>query len=90
MERGNAFFVFGICGIVGVLVDLDHLIALSIWGFVGSEITNGRFWHTPLFIASCIGICYLVPYLRGLYPKLVLIGIITVTLLVLLFLSNVV
>jgi len=85
MERRGPLLAFGLCGIIGVLVDIDHLIALSIWGHIGTEITNGRFWHTPLFIISCIGICYLGAYLRGLYPKLVLIGVVMLTISVLVF-----
>ena len=73
------------CGIAGVLVDFDHLISLFIWRYINPSITEGRIWHTPLFILSCIGICYLGSRLGGLHTKLVLIGIIVVTALVLVF-----
>jgi len=73
------------CGIAGILVDFDHFISLLIWRYVNSGISEGRIWHTPLFILSCIGICYLVSRLRGLHNKLVLVGILVATVLVLIY-----
>lgn len=90
MEKRVALYIFGICGLVGVLVDLDHIISLLLWRYVNSEFTEGRIWHTPLFILSCFGICYLVSHLPRLYSKLVLIGVILVTIFVLIFSPEVV
>lgn len=84
METRTALRIFGICGLVSVLVDLDHLISLLLYWYVSTKFAEGRLWHTPLFILSCLGICYLVAHFRGLYPKLVLVGIVVVTVLVLL------
>jgi len=55
----NALFAFGICGLVGVLVDLDHLVAY----FTG---WRGRFFHTPLLIASSLMLVGLGAYLGRL------------------------
>jgi len=73
------------CGLVGVLVDLDHLISLLLWEYISPAISEGRIWHTPLFILSCIGICYLGSRVRGLHHKLVLGGAMIMTILVLAF-----
>lgn len=85
LEKSTALRIFGICGIAGVLVDLDHAISLLLWWYHNPEVSEGRIWHTPLLIISCIGVCYLVSHLPGLHGKLVLISIATATMLVLLF-----
>ena len=85
VEIRRALFIFGLCGLVGVLVDVDHAIAIILWRHIWPEIVEGRIWHTPLLvIVSCL-ICYLGTYYRGLYPKLVLMGLGVVAFLVLLF-----
>jgi len=86
MEKWASFRIFWICGLASVLVDLDHAISLLLWWHITPEISEGRIWHTPLFIISCILICYMVSYLRGLYLKLVLVGgVIVATTLVLVY-----
>lgn len=85
METASALLIFGLCGIVGVLVDVDHALALILWRTVAPGIVEGRIWHTPVFILACIGICCLVSHITGLYPKLVLGGILTVTAAVLVY-----
>jgi len=90
MEAGGALRIFGLCGLAGVLVDLDHVISLLAWRYIDPKVSEGRIWHTPLLILSCIAICYLGAHIRGLYPKLVLIGVLVVTGLVLRFSSLVV
>lgn len=85
MEARRAFRVFWICGLAGVLVDLDHIASLILWKLWFPWITEGRIWHTPLFILSCLGICYLVSSLGGFYPKLVLVGVVAITVLILVY-----
>lgn len=65
-ERGRgAFFVFGYCGFVGILVDLDHI--WKIFGLVepiNLTFFPGRCLHTTLVfilygcIAGCIAFAY--------------------------------
>ena len=67
MGPGNALLVFGICGIVGVLVDLDHVISYYLvpqW--------SGRFLHTPLLVVSSAVLCGLITYIGGLFIRMVL------------------
>lgn len=90
MEKRTALYIFGICGLVGILVDLDHFIALLSWWYINPKVAEGRIWHTPLFILSCLGICYLVSHIPRLHGRLVLIGIILATVLTLVFSSVVI
>ena len=85
LDARSALRIVGLCGLVGVLVDLDHLISLIVWRYVNSGITEGRIWHTPLFLIACAGICYLVSRIGGLHFKLVLGGVIMITTLVIVF-----
>jgi len=85
METRSALRIIGLCGLAGILVDLDHAISLFLWQYVNQGISEGRIWHTPLLIISCIGICYLGPRIPGLYSKLVLVSILMATILVLIF-----
>ena len=64
---GIPLWVIGICGIIGILVDLDHLIAY--YWLTG---LNGRFLHTPILVISGIVLFGLGSYLTGLLVKLVL------------------
>lgn len=57
--RGNALLTFWCCGIVGVLVDIDHPI-----GYLLN--LPGRFLHTPFLIASSLVLCGCSAYLGGL------------------------
>lgn len=60
-------FTFGVCGLVGILIDIDHVITyylLRDW--------SGRFLHTPLLVASGIVLCGLSAYLGGLLIRVVL------------------
>ena len=76
----RALCVVGLCGLVGVLVDIDHIIPIF---FPQYRWFNGRIGHAPLFVISSIAICYMGSRIRGLQPKLVLVGVATVTALVL-------
>ena len=63
----SALLVFGICGLTGLLVDIDHPISYYLvpeWG--------GRFLHTPLLIASCVVLCYCIACIGGLLVRMVL------------------
>jgi len=84
MEANTSLRIFGFCGLIGILVDLDHAVSLFLWEYTNLQVTSGRIWHSPLFIVSCCFTCYLVSYLGGFYTKLVLGGIIIATILVLL------
>lgn len=84
MERHTALRIFGLCGLAGLLVDLDHFVSLLLWSKTNIGISEGRIFHTPILIISCLAICYLVSRIPGLYSKLVLVAIGASTLLVLL------
>ncbi len=62
-------WVIGLCGMVGVLVDLDHLIAYYWLTGLG-----GRFLHTPLLIVSGAVLLGCCAYITGLLVRLVLGG----------------
>ena len=56
-----ALLVFGLCGVVGVLIDLDHPLA-----YYCLHKSNLRFLHKPILIVSCLVLCGLGAYLGGL------------------------
>ena len=65
--HGVPLWVILLCGVVGILVDIDHLIAYYLvpkW--------SERFLHTPLLIISCAVLCGCGAYLGGLLVRLVL------------------
>ncbi len=67
--RSVPLWVILLCGILGVLVDIDHPIAhyfIPEW--------SGRFLHTPLLIISCCMFIGISTYCAGLYIRLVLGG----------------
>ena len=64
---GVPLWAIGLCGLVGMAVDLDHPIAyylLQNW--------SGRFLHTPLAVASCLVLCGIGAHCARLYRSLVL------------------
>lgn len=65
--RSTSLHVFWLCGVAGVLVDIDHPIAYYLL-----QEASRRFLHTPILIVSCIVLCCLGTYLGGLFVKLVL------------------
>jgi len=67
MGPRTTLLVFGVCGIAGVLVDVDYVI---LYYFVPEW--SRRFLHTPLLITASIVICCLGTYLGGLYIRVVL------------------
>jgi len=80
-----ALLTFGLCGLAGVLVDVDHFISPVLWRYWFPQITEGRLWHTPLFILTSLVICYLLSRLPGLHSKLVLGGVVVMTIAVLIW-----
>lgn len=90
LEAHSTLRIVWWCGLAGVLVDLDHVVSLLLWRYWNPQITEGRLWHTPLFITSCLGICYLGSHIGGLYSRLVLVGVAVVTALVVIYSPEVV
>jgi len=74
METSIALFIFGICGLISVLVDLDHFLALAIWRYWNPNFWNGRFLHSPILIGACFVILGCGAYWGGLHIRLVLMG----------------
>ena len=72
METFTAFYIFGLCGLAGVLLDIDHLVAMVIWRYFNPRCINGRLFHKPVFIATGLTIIGMGAYLTRLYFKLVL------------------
>lgn len=85
MDARASLRIFWISGLTGVLVDVDHGVALILWRWVNPSISEGRLWHTPLFVASSIIAGYLVSHIGGLYSKLVLTLLLVITALVICF-----
>jgi hypothetical protein len=85
MEGRTTLYILGVCGLASVLVDLDHAVSLIWWRFFDSTLTEGRICHAPLFTLASLAFCGMVPFTRGLYNKLVLIGAIVVTILLLIY-----
>lgn len=56
----TALLVFGLCGLVGVLVDLDHLANKTL------DYTRDRKLHKYYLIVSCVVLSCCVSYLGGL------------------------
>ena len=66
---GVPLWVILLCGLAGILVDIDHPIAYYLipeW--------SGRFLHKPLLIISGIVLCGFCAYCAGLYIRMVLGG----------------
>ena len=61
----TALLVGILCGIIGILIDIDHPIShLNGW--------SGRFLHTPLLTVSGVVLCGLIAYFGGLFAGVVL------------------
>lgn len=74
LDAHNAFRIIGLCGLVGVLVDFDHIawVILSYYLPQAYFYDNGRFLHLPMFIVTCCAICGVCAYIGGLYFKHIL------------------
>ena len=64
---GVPLWVILLCGLVGVLVDIDHFIA-HYW----LTDLDARFLHTPLLIISCAVLCCCGACIAGLLIRMVL------------------
>ena len=64
---GVPLWVILLCGLAGVLVDLDHFIA-HYW----ITTLDARFLHTPLLIVSCVVFCGCCACIAGLFIRMVL------------------
>jgi len=56
-----SLLVFGLCGLVGILIDFDHVVAyycVPKWDL--------RFLHKPILVVSCLVLCGLGAYLGRL------------------------
>ena len=75
MDAKRTFCVICYCGLIGVLVDFDHIIALAIrYVSYGETIYSTRFLHTPLLIGSGLVLLGCCTYYSGLYIKYILKG----------------
>lgn len=90
MGKRSSLFAFLLCGFIGVLVDLDHLVSFLLWKYWNSNISEGRILHTPILIICCLAFCFVGTYLPGLYNKLILILVVVSTIVVLVFSPNVI
>jgi len=62
---GVPLWVIMLCGVLGILVDLDHPIAYYLN-------LDGRFLHTPLLIISGLIFLGCCAYITGLFLRMVL------------------
>jgi len=73
MDASRTFRIICYCGIIGVLVDIDHIIVWAIWYISqGETIYSTRFLHTPTLIGSGIVLCGCCAYIGRLYLKYIL------------------
>ncbi len=61
----GALYVSIMCGVAGVLPDIDHVI--SYWIHPLSE--SRRIYHDAILVVCCIVLCSLIAYCGGLYIK---------------------
>ncbi len=64
--RSLPFWVIGLCGLVGVLVDLDHPITYWITGHAS------RAAHLSIAVVSGLVLCSVIALCGGLFFKMVL------------------
>ena len=64
---GVPLWVILLCGLAGVLVDIDDFIA-----YYWLTTLDARFLHTPLLIVSCVVLCGCCAYIGGLFCWMVL------------------
>ena len=72
MEARSPLRIICLCGLAGILLDIDHLIALVYYYPLPAENLNLRIFHTPVLIIVSIAILGTCAYLGRLYIKLVL------------------
>lgn len=75
LERMRTFWFVCLCGLAGVLLDIDHPIAYylipPVTGWQYGKIL-GRFLHYPVALASVIVLCLAGAYIRRLYRGYIL------------------
>jgi hypothetical protein len=59
----TSLFVFCLCGVFGVLPDIDHVIQI---GDIPRE-TSSRFIHFPVLVITCTFVLYFMSYVGRLY-----------------------
>lgn len=64
---GVPLWVILLCGLAGLLVDIDHPIS-----YYWLTDLSKTFLHTPLLLISCIVLCSCGTYLGGLLIRMVL------------------
>lgn len=75
MDAKRAFRIIGACGLAGVLVDIDHIIAWAIrYVSNGETVYSTRFLHTPILIGSGIVFCCCCACWGRLYLQYILRG----------------
>jgi hypothetical protein len=72
METYSTFRIFWICGLAGVLVDLDHPYAILLNKTLYPSVVEGRLFHPLLFLIACFIILSLGTCIGRLYLELVL------------------
>jgi len=72
LETRRTLRIICLCGICGVLLDIDHIIAFLYYYPLPTEHLNLRIFHTPVLIITCLAILGTCAYLGRLYIKLVL------------------
>ena len=72
MEARSALLTFGVCGLVGVSIDIDHII-YYILSYYNPEISlNARFLHIPIILATGCAFLGVGAYFGRLYIRHIL------------------
>lgn len=67
----NAFFIFGMCGTVGILIDLDHFIAYWLYQNFGYGGTL-RIFHEAIGVFAGVMFIFIMSYIYRLCVKTIL------------------
>jgi len=68
LQRRDALLIFGLCGLVGVLPDLDHVLAYE----KGWDYLLVRPLHTPILVVASVVLCACCTCCGGLLIRMVL------------------
>ena len=72
VETRRTLRIICLCGLAGILLDIDHIIAFIYYYPLPTENLNLRIFHTPVIVIVSVIILSTCAYLAGLYIKLVL------------------
>lgn len=73
MDAKRALCIIGACGVVSLLVDIDHVIAWAVqYVSEGETVLSSRFLHTPILIWAGTLIVIMCAYIGRLYIKYLL------------------